>query len=233
MATILVVEDDVDIAQGLAEFLEAQSHELDFAYNGKQALALLDCNQYDLVLLDLNLPFVDGLDVCRSLLTENLTHVPVIIMSARAEEKDILAGFDSGAWDYLVKPYSFAELSARVKTNLAKSKGQGSATKHTTVNGVTLLHDSMTLQAGSIELQLHQVGFDILKLLMQHAPSVVKVESIHRALWGEDTPESDPLRAHIYKLRKQMLAMFNQSFIHTVKGVGYKFIVADEVEHEK
>ena len=225
MASILIIEDDIDISQGIAEYLSAHQHELDFAYNGRQALNLIDANHYDLILLDLNLPYVDGLDVCRSLLTEHLTAVPVIIMSARAKETDILKGFDSGAWDYLPKPFSFAELSARISVCLAKNALKEPKSSRLQVSGAVLNHGDMTLSLNQQSIQLHQVGFDLLKLLMEHSPSTVKTTTIHRQLWQEDTPDSDPLRAHVYKLRKQFTDTFGQEFITTIRGVGYKFEV--------
>jgi DNA-binding response OmpR family regulator len=221
MANILIVEDDIDIAQGLAEFLEPKGYLLDFAYHGKQALAHLKAQSYDLVLLDINLPFIDGLDVCRSLLQGELAKLPVIIMSARGTTDDILKGFDSGAWDYLVKPFSFAELSARITVNLAKA-----STVNNTVlcfNGVVLDENTMCFHFENKVMQLHQIGFDIVKTLINVAPDVVKTKVLHQTLWGEDTPDSDPLRAHLYKLRKQFTQVFGQSFITTVKGVGYRF----------
>ena len=224
MAVILVVEDDVDIAQGLAEYLEALGHTLDFAYTGKQAMVLLSQNRYQLVLLDLGLPQVDGLDVCRSLLVGPLTQVPVIIMTARAEEQDVLLGFDSGAWDYLTKPFSFSELSARITANLAKADSANVPAEQTVAGGATLNHQDKSLHFEGRSLQLHAAGFDILSLLMADSPSVVKTSLIHHALWADDTPESDPLRAHIYKLRRQMQSCFGEVFIHTIKGVGYQFL---------
>ena len=228
MANILIVEDDIDIALGLGEYLEARGHVLDFAYNGKQALNILDGNHYDLILLDLSLPYVDGLDVCRMLLTEHLTHVPVIIMSARSEEQDVLKGFSAGAWDYLIKPFSFAELSARLTANLAKTKGAQAASLGTDFGRASLIPSTMTFHFGDQSLQLHQSGFQILKILMGQAPQVVQTSIIHQQLWGEEMPESDPLRAHIYKLRKQLEQTFGQQFIVTVKGVGYKFEVINK-----
>lgn len=225
MATILIVEDDVDIARGIAEFLEVQNHELDFAYNGNEAINLLKTSQYDLILLDLNLPYVDGLDVCRSLLSDFLTHVPVIIMSARSAEEDILKGFDCGAWDYLAKPFSFAELNARISVCLAKAKNFPALKPFTESSSARIDHQDMRFSFEGKSLQLHQLGFDLLKLLMERSPSVVKTSLIHRVLWDTNTPESDPLRANIYKLRKQLSEAFGQEFIQTVRGVGYKFIV--------
>ena len=223
MANILIVEDDIDIANGISEFLSPKGYQLDFAYNGKQALHHLDQQNYDLVLLDINLPFVNGFDVCHSLIQDKLAKLPVIMMSARGETNDILKGFESGAWDYLVKPFSFAELSARITVNLAKS--QPVSTPSNAFNGVQLDEKTLLLNFNNQEVQLHQVGFDIVATLLRAAPDVVKTKELHQVLWGEDTPDSDPLRAHIYKLRKKFNQMFGQPFITTVKGIGYRFEV--------
>lgn len=225
MATLLIVEDDADIALGISEYLEPKGHRLDFAYNGKQALSLLATNPYDLILLDLNLPYVDGLDVCRSLLSDSLARIPVVIMSAREQEEDILKGFNAGAWDYLIKPFSLAELSARITANLAKTEATTPSGPQTQYGGAILQHASQTLTFNGHSLQLHQTGFQLVKLLIEHAPDVIQTSVIHQHLWGEQTPESDPLRAHIYKLRKLFTEQFGQSLIHTIKGVGYQFIV--------
>ena len=223
MANILIVEDDIDIAQGIAEFLEPKGYQLDFAYHGKQAMNLLNEQHYDLVLLDINLPFVDGFNVCRSLLQDKLTKLPVIIMSARGGTDDILKGFGSGAWDYLVKPFSFAELLARIEVNLTKTSTVKKSLMH--FNGVELDENTMVFRFNNQSIQLHQIGFDIVKTLLTVAPDAVKTKILHRNLWGEDTPDSDPLRAHIYKIRKQLEQTFGQTFITTIKGVGYRFDV--------
>jgi DNA-binding response OmpR family regulator len=223
MANILIVEDDIDISHGIAEFLSPQGYQLDFAYNGKQAMYHLEQQNYDLVLLDINLPFVNGFDVCQSLLQNKLAKLPVIMMSARGATDDILKGFESGAWDYLVKPFSFAELSARIIANLAKNSTFN--THSSSFNGVELDENTLVFSFENQSLQLHQVGFDIVSQLLNFAPEVVKSQKLHQAIWGEDTPDSDPLRAHIYKLRKQFNRTFGQTFIATVKGIGYRFEV--------
>jgi DNA-binding response OmpR family regulator len=231
MANILIVEDDIDIAQGIAEFLEPKGYQLDFAYNGKQAIKLINEHNYHLVLLDINLPFVDGFDVCRSLLQDKLAKLPVIIMSARGATDDILKGFESGAWDYLVKPFSFAELSARIEMNLSKAnlsninfEKSNSANKPALLfNGVKLDDNTLVFHFKNQTAQLHQVGFDIVATLLSVAPNVVKTKNLHQILWGENTPDSDPLRAHIYKLRKIFDQTFGQTFIKTIKGIGYRF----------
>ncbi len=230
MATILVIEDDIDISQGIAEYLSTKGHELDFAYNGRQALSLIEANYYDLILLDLNLPYVDGLDVCRSMLTEYLTVVPVIIMSARSKESDVLKGFDSGAWDYLAKPFSFAELSARISVCLAKNEHLNTNMHLIEKAGIRLNRDDLTLSIAEHSMQLHQVGFELVKLLLEQYPGAVKTATIHRQIWGEETPESDPLRAHVYKIRKQLKAQFGHELIATVRGVGYKLSISESDE---
>lgn len=234
MANILVVEDDMDIAQGVAEYLEPKGFQLDFAYTGKQALALLEENQYQIVLLDINLPFINGYGVCRHLsgdiLGQHLAKVPVIMMSSRSHEKDIIEGFQSGAWDYLKKPFAFSELLARINVGLMKAQSIEPQKKTIAYQDAQLDADALTFHYQEQNIQLHQVGFDILKLLMTNAPNTVKTSLIHQQLWPQETPESDPLRAHIYKLRKQLKAVFNQEFIKTVKGVGYKFNVLSETD---
>ena len=236
MANILIVEDDMDIAQGVAEFLEPKGHTLDFAYTGKQALSLLAANVYHIVLLDINLPFVNGYDICRSLsddsLGQHLATTPVIMMSSRSHEEDVLLGFQSGAWDYLKKPFSFSELSARITVGLAKSSSVTTSTKSIEYNGVSLDESSLLFNYLDNQLQLHKVGFDILKLLISQAPNVVKTATIHQQLWPDETPDSDPLRAHMYKLRKQFNEHFEQPFIETIKGVGYKFKLNDSGDED-
>ena len=223
MASILIVEDDVDIARGIAEYLEAKGYQLDFAYNGKQAIEHIENETYELILLDLNLPVLDGLSVCRSLMTNKLARIPVIIMLARGETDDILSGFQSGAWDYLVKPFSFAELNARIEVGLAKTQQTEAETKH--YQDIILDKNTLSMTYKNRHLQLHQVGFDVIWLLVCHAPNVVKTQLIQQKLWGERRPDSDPLRAHIYKLRKQLSTKFQHDFIEMVKGVGYRINV--------
>jgi len=234
MASILIVEDDFDIAEGIAEYLQRQGHQLDFAYNGRQATQRLAEDPYDLVLLDINLPYVDGYDVCQTLIEgkpgENLSRVPVIMMSARDKEQDILNGFYSGAWDYLIKPFSFAELAARVNVSLKKANTQLNAPSYVELNGLKLDVNGASIQFDGKTDVLFSAGVTILQLLMKHAPATVKTAQFHQELWNGETPESDPLRAHIYKLRKQLKDRFGVDFIQTVKGVGYRLVLSEETQ---
>lgn len=211
----------MDIAAGVSDFLERRGHDLDFAYNGRQALAQISSNVYDVVLLDLTLPAVDGLEICRSLQDQGLARIPVIITSARDTVNDVLIGFESGAWDYLAKPFSFAELSARIDVALARV--QLAVLPVISVGDTKLDSESKSIGFRGLDLQLHRIGFQIMHTLMSNAPKTVRAERIREAVWGERAPGSDPLRAHIYKLRIQLKDRFGKDMIQTVKGIGYRF----------
>lgn len=224
MANILVVEDDIDIAKGIGEFLEVLGHKLDFAYTGSQAQTLISQSRYDLILLDINLPHISGYEICKGLLGDHLASLPVIMMSANQNDEDVLKGFQAGAWDYLRKPFTLAELNARIKVALSRVSSISSFTH--CVQEFCLDINSKTLNhSDGRSMQLHTIGFVLLKMMMESSPKAVQSSHLIDALWPDDTPQSNPLRANVYALRKQLKANFNQELVHTVKGVGYKFDV--------
>ncbi|GAB5382459.1 MAG: response regulator transcription factor [Aliiglaciecola sp.] len=217
---ILLVEDDVAIAEGLADFLHQHPYELDFAYRGDHAQALINSQHYDLILLDLNLPGKSGLQICASLSADNaLAHTPVLIMTANNQLDTKLKGFEAGAWDYLTKPFSFKELEARIKVLLQLPKPNSQQ---------TLAFGELHLNAARTEaivnehsIKLTATELVIIGKLLEHAPEPVSHAVLTRALWGEDVPESDPLRAHIYHLRQSLKEVSRQIEIVLVKGIGY------------
>lgn len=219
MTTILVIEDDMDISAEIGAHLESSGYVTDFAYNAKQAKALLDTLLYDMVLLDLNLPFGNGFDICNSLKQGELTKVPVIIISANNDNEDIIRGFESGAWDYVVKPFSLSELAARVKANLARN----TRNQHPIVEyqNISLNRSNLSCSYNGKKIQLHTVGFSILETLVIDAPNVVKNAVIINQIWPEYVPNSEPLRAHMYKIRKLIKTEFGIELIYNLKGVGY------------
>lgn len=222
MANILVVEDDIDIAKGIGEFIETLGHELDFAYTGNQAVKMLSDDQYDLILLDINLPNISGYDICQSLLGDHLATTPVIMMSANQNEEDVLKGFQSGAWDYLKKPFSYTELNARI--TVALSKVTLTKASLITIDNFALDTKSKVLSNNeNLYVQLHSMGFLIIKNLMESAPRAVTTSQLIDDLWPDHLPQSNPLRANIYALRKQLKDVFERELVHSVKGVGYKF----------
>lgn len=224
MASILVVEDDIDIAKGIGEFIETLDLELDFAYNGRQAQEMLLSSDYDLILLDINLPHISGYDICQSLMQDNLASVPVIMMSANQNESDVLKGFQSGAWDYLKKPFSFAELNARITVALSRVSTKKAATICVKQFSLDVKSQTLTDQNGHT-VQLHNIGFSIVKLMMETSPKVVSTSKMIDTLWPDGLPKSNPLRANVYRVRNLLKETFGQELVHSVKGVGYKFDV--------
>ncbi len=223
--TILIVEDTVDLAEGLADFLEADGFEVDFAYRGDTALSLIETNRYDLILLDINLPGINGIEVCKKLTQNQLAPVPVLMMTAKAELDDKLLGFEVGAWDYLTKPFSFKELKARVYSLLARNNLSQQQLVQFNSLKINLKTDEIFCDDVSVKLQrnLHI----LLKKLIEQAPGIVSTEKLSELLWGEQIPQSEPLRAQIYKLR-QVIKGFNINCqIKTTKGRGYSIDVVD------
>jgi len=224
MANILVVEDDIDIAKGIGEYVETLGHELDFAYTGTQAQKMINDYEYDLILLDINLPQISGYDICQSLLGEELACLPVIMMSANQSEQDVLRGFQSGAWDYLKKPFSYAELNARITVALSKITIKKST--YIKVKEYSLDTKAKTLNiSDGLHVQLHTLSYTLVKILMENSPNPVATSLLIDTLWPEELPHSNPLRANIYALRKQLKAAFHKELVHNVKGIGYKFDV--------
>jgi len=224
MANILVVEDDIDIAKGIGEYVETLGHELDFAYTGNQAQQMINDCEYDLILLDINLPQICGYDICQNLLGEELACLPVIMMSANQSEQDVLRGFQSGAWDYLKKPFSYAELNARITVALSKVTSKKST--YIKVKEYSLDTKAKNLKnSDGRYIQLHTLGYTLVKILMENSPNPVATPLLIDKLWPDEIPQSNPLRANIYALRKQLTNTFQKELVHNVKGIGYKFDV--------
>lgn len=220
---LLVVEDDVAIAEGLADYLQQQEYELDFAYRGDHALDLLKEQTFDLILLDLNLPGKSGLHICQHIKADNdLSAIPVLMMTANKQLDTKLEGFEAGAWDYLEKPFSFKELEARIKVLLKMSN----LSKKATYTGLSFADISINAggTSASVEgqpIKLTGRGLTILTRLLESAPDPVGHAELTRALWGDDTPDSDPLRAHIYQVRQRLNKVSRKAQIVLIKGIGY------------
>ncbi len=217
--TILIVEDTVDLAEGLAEFLEADGFQTDFAYRGDTALSLMETNNYDLILLDINLPGLNGIEVCKSLTQNQLAPVPVLMITAQTELDDKLSGFEAGAWDYLTKPFSFKELRARVYSLLARNNLNLQQEIQAGGLKLNLKTDEIFCHTRPVKLQrnLHL----LLRKLIEQAPAIVSNNDLSRLLWGEQIPQSEPLRAQIYKLRQAIKDLDTGCQIKTTKGRGY------------
>lgn len=222
---ILVVEDQQSIMQNIASYFEQKGHVLDFATQGRQGLDLALSNHYDLVILDLNLPVMDGLEVCKQLREHASHHVPIIMLTARDSIDDKVSGFTSGADDYLTKPFSLEELEVRC---FALSRRHLLQTNDT-LTFDQLLIDRKRKQAtrDGIALELHTMGYRILTVLAEAYPQVVSRSKLSQKLWGDDPTESDALRSHIYQLRTVLDKPFDYPMIKTVHGVGFALNVKE------
>lgn len=224
---ILVIEDHRDIAANIGDFLEDQGNEVDFAADGITGLHLAVSQDFDIIILDLNLPGMDGLEVCRRLRQEAQKNTPVLMLTARDTLDQKLAGFDSGADDYLVKPFALQELGARLA-----ALGRRQRKPEARVLGVADLEydlDTLTVRRAGQALTVNPTALKILKVLMEASPAVVTRSEIETEVWGEELPDSDSLRVHIHSLRQAIDKPFDKPLIHTRHGIGYRIADAEAV----
>jgi DNA-binding response OmpR family regulator len=220
---VLVVEDHHDIAEMVCDHLESRGYSVDYAGDGPAGLRLGRDHVYDAVVLDLMLPGMDGLEVCRALRAAHVD-VPLLMLTARDTLGDKLAGFDCGADDYLVKPFDLEELEVRLRALIRRRRG--AAGEVLRVGDLTLDLGSLKVARAERELTVTPIGLKILTLLMQQSPRVVDRQALERAVWGDLPPDSDALRSHLYVLRKTVDRPFARALIHTVPGAGVR--IADE-----
>lgn len=217
---VLVVEDHPDIAENIGDSLEEEGHEVDFALDGPTGLRLARAGRYDAMVLDLMLPRLDGLEVCRRLRQESGRDLPILMLTARDALSDKLKGFEAGADDYLVKPFALEELHAR----LAALTARGRSPKGTVlrIGDLELDRARHLAHRQGRELDLTPIGFELLRALMEASPGVVTKEQLSEAIWGGEPPQSDALRSHVYALRRQLDRPFDTPLLETVHGVGLR-----------
>ena len=219
-----MVEDHRDLAETVALALESAGFTVDHAADGPEALRLATEQPFDCIVLDLMLPGTDGLSVCRCLRNKHGIDTPVLMLTARDRIEDKLAGFQYGADDYLVKPFVIEELKARVNALVSRKRGE---TVNRRIIAGDLVVDTRTHEVTrrGRPLDLSPTGFRILRILLREAPAVVSREAIEQELWGDEIPDSDSLRSHVYILRKALDKPFgphDDTMIRTVKGIGFR-----------
>lgn len=218
MQKIFIVEDNQDLRFNLVDYLEAKGYETDNIDDGLKALALLMLNRYDLIVLDVMLPGMDGFTLCHELRNRG-NDTPILFLSARDTVQDRIEGLSKGADDYLVKPFSLAELNLRIQAILKRSQKTAGHVLH--VADIEMNLDSYTVKRGGALIKLNPKAFQILKILMLKSPSVVSREEIENELWGDNRPDSDSLRTHIHSLRVALDLPFEKSMLKTVAGFGW------------
>ncbi|WP_447752721.1 response regulator transcription factor [Pseudomonas nicosulfuronedens] len=217
---ILLVEDNRDILANMADYLGLKGYTVDCAQDGLSGLHLAATSHYDLIVLDVMLPGLDGFTLCRRLREDARRDTPVIMLTARDQLDDRLQGFRSGADDYLLKPFALSELAARIEAVLRRSQGGGR--RELQVADLSYNLDTLEVIRAGKPLKLNPIGLKLLAVLMQKSPHVVRRDVLEEAVWGDDCPDSDSLRSHVHQLRQVIDKPFASSLLHTVHGVGYK-----------
>jgi two-component system, OmpR family, response regulator RegX3 len=229
--TILLVEDELSITEPLAAALERDGFDTRVAGTVEEALEQARRLEPDLVLLDVMLPDGSGFDVCRELRRDS--KVPIIMLTARGEEADRVIGLELGADDYVVKPFSAREVSARIRAILRRAESEPSSDAGTIeLGGVRLDPAKREVRRDGQALELSRKEFDLLELLMRNAGSVVKRERLIEQVWETNWfGSTKTLDVHVSWLRRKLGDDANEPrYLHTVRGVGFRFASADELE---
>ena len=214
---VLLVEDDRDLAASVADYLALEGIDVDHAYNGQAGLTLAASGGYDVLLLDLMLPRMDGLTLCEKL-REQGVDTPVLMLTARDTLDDKVAGFRAGTDDYLVKPFALEELIVRIQALAKRRSGQ---MRKLQVADLTLDLSARQAERAGQALKLTPSGWTLLETLMRSSPSVLSKRELEQALWPDDAPDSNALKVHLYHLRQQVDKPFDQALIHTLPGQGF------------
>jgi len=222
---VLVVEDNHNLVANLFEYFDARGYTLDAAPDGPTGLHLAVTKEFDAIVLDWMLPRMDGREVL-SRLREAGSDTPVLMLTARDELPDKIAGFRAGADDYLTKPFHLPELEVRLEALVARARGRGRS-KLLQVGDLKL--DMSTLEAtrAGRTLHLYPACRKLLEVLMQASPAAVTRDRLEHALWGDDPPDGDMLRSHIYELRRSVDGPFDMKLIQTLPRVGYRIVAGE------
>lgn len=222
--TTLLIEDDLDLAQTVIDYLELESIQCDHASNGIAGLKLLTEQKFDVLLLDLNLPRMDGVSVCEQLRHQGYD-IPILMLTARDQIADKVAGFNAGTDDYLVKPFELEELIVRIQALSRRRSGQMQLLR---CGDLEMNLDTREASRGGQILKLSPTSWRLLETLMRLSPSVVSKQKLEHAVWGDETPDSDSLKVHLFHLRKAVDGIADKKLIHTVTGHGFVLRESDE-----
>jgi DNA-binding response OmpR family regulator len=228
---ILIVEDNPDIAASVGDYLELKGHNVDFAGDGVMGLNLATEHVFDVIVLDINMPRMDGFEVCRQLREKHQLDTPILMLTARDSLTDKVTGFQLGAWDYLVKPFELKELALRI--DALELRQAPSRARILSVGDLSLNLDSWRATRQNKDLALHRASLRILEVLMRASPNVVSRNDLEYLLWGDLPPDSDPLRSHMYELRREIDKDFAVKMLRTLRGVGFALTCEESKEGSK
>ncbi|NVN79877.1 MULTISPECIES: response regulator transcription factor [unclassified Vibrio] len=219
---ILVVEDNIELQGIIADFLEVKEAVADFASDGEQGFNLAMQNDFDAIVLDVMLPKLDGMQVASKLRQNGIT-TPILMLTALNGQEDLLSSFDSGADDFVTKPFQFPELEARLSALIKRNKGLV-AKKTLSFGEVIIDEKTHTASRDGKTLTLTPILFQILRELVKAQGEVVSRESLIYMLWGDDIPDKDVLRSHIYLLRNVLDKPFDFPMLKTIPKHGFQLL---------
>jgi len=216
---ILVAEDDIKISSFLSKGLSEESYIVDCCFEGEEALYLIETNSYDLIILDLMMPVIDGVSLCKIVRQKDIK-TPIIMLTAKSSIEEKVIGLNSGANDYMSKPFSFDELIARIKVQLRDGK---SLTNILKIADLELDSDKKVVKRANKNITFSSKEYILLEYLMMNKNKIVTEEMINNSLWNMDKETaSNIINVYIYRLRKKIDKDNDVKLIHTVRGMGYK-----------
>ncbi len=223
MASILLIDDDVNLSNLLGEYLREQGYLVHVAHDGQKGLRAFFEHKPDLVVLDVTMPVKDGWETLKSL--REVSQTPVIMLTARDEEPNVLRGFSLGADDYVTKPFSFAQLGARIKAVLARSGGMVSSSERLEAGGLVVDLATKRVTRDGEAVSLTPTEFKLLTVLMRHPGEVISAEDLVREVWGPQyANEIGFVRRYVWHLRQKVEKdPENPRYIHNERGFGYRF----------
>lgn len=222
---VLIVEDEAKVASFISRGLEEEGYKADVAYDGAEGLDRLKSSSYDIVLLDLMIPEIDGLEVLRRMRSWGIG-TPVLILTAKSSKEDVIKGLDTGSDDYLTKPFSFDELLARIRALLRRSKQTD--TRVIEYGHVILDPYNRKLSVDSKEVELTEKEFLILEFMLKHREQPLTRNEIAEYVWQNKSDSTNIVDVYINFLRKKLDSVSSRRYIHTVRGKGYILKEADE-----
>lgn len=219
---ILIVEDEPQIVNFLQRGLGYKGFEVITAYNGQQALRIFQSSQPDLIVLDIKLPDIDGYQVCRYIRASGDEYLPILMLTAKDELSDKIIGLESGADDYITKPFVFEELLARIRAGLRRAEARNRHAQHISVGDLVIDTEARQVTRDGIPIELTVREYDLLVLLAQNAGHVLTKDSIFEHIWGYDNEAGlDIIKVYINYLRMKLNVGNKPDIIHTIRGVGY------------
>lgn len=217
---ILIVDDNYQIVETISDYLELENNIVDCAYHGEGALKLIEDNHYDVIIMDIMMPKIDGISAVEKIRADLLCGTPILFLSAKDTLDDKIAAFRAGGDDYLLKPFAMEELCLRIQA--LANRGQRKDIGILRFADIQINNQTDEVRRNDQVIKLSRIQLKILKLLIRQAPNIVTRQQIMETIWGDKSPCSDALRSHIYGLRNAIDKGFSESRLETIHGQGYR-----------